>query len=327
MTDGAGGVRHALICGLGSIGRRHLRHLRALGVERIDAYRRGRATIPDDGSAPPDREFATLEAALAERPQVVVVANPTSLHVQTARAAVAAGCHVLVEKPLSDSVKGCKKLAHEAEAAGVVVSVACNLRFHPAALALREWIQSGEPLGRPLTARAHFGTYLPDWHPWEDYRESYAARADLGGGAALTHVHEIDLVGWLFGPAASVAALALAGNPLGTDVDEACALVVSHEGGVLTTLTLSFVEKPASRTLDVAFTGGTASVDLLAGRWTTRRAGGGYGEGGVDSDFDFDETYRRQAAAFLHAASTGGAPTVSVREGLEAVRLALAVRA
>jgi len=327
VTSAGSVARHALICGFGSIGRRHLRHLRALGVQRIDAYRTGHATMPADDTTRPDREFHSLDAALAERPQVVVVANPTSLHVATARAAVAAGCHVLVEKPLSDAVEGCEELALEAEAAGAVVSVACNLRFHPSVLALREWISSGEPLGRALTARAHFGTYLPDWHPWEDYRTSYAARAELGGGAALTHVHEIDLIGWLFGPAERIAALPLAQRPLGTDVDEACAVLVGHAGGVLSSLTLSFVEKPASRTLDVTFSGGTANVDLLSGRWSMRGADGGYREGGVDADFDFDETYRRQAEAFLQAARTGGAPTVGVREGLAAVRTALAVRA
>lgn len=322
-----GGPRHALICGLGSIGRRHLRHLRALGVARIDAYRSGNATMPDDEGSRADREFGTLEAALAERPDVVIVANPTALHVPTARAAVAAGCHVLVEKPLSDGEAGCAELAREAAAAGVVVSVACNLRFHPCALALHGWIATGEPLGRPLTARAHFGTYLPDWHPWEDYRRSYAARSDLGGGAALTHVHEIDLVQWLFGAPEQVCGLGLTEHPIQTDVDEAAALLVRHAGGVLTSLTLSFVEKPPSRTLDVAFTGGTASIDLIAGRWTTRRADGRYGEGGVDADFDFDDTYRLQAQAFLAAAAAGGRPTVSIEEAVAAVRTALAVRA
>lgn len=306
------------VLGQGSIGRRHARLLVELGCAVI-VHDPAATQAVVDGT-----RWASSEARALAAADAAVVASPTVEHLAQAGRAVAAGCHVLVEKPLSDSVEGCEELAREAEQAGVVVSVACNLRFHPTVLALRAWIESGEPLGRPLTARAHFGTHLPDWHPWEDYRTSYAARADLGGGAALTHVHEIDLVGWLFGPAERVCALALAGHPLETDVDEACALVVGHAGGVLTTLTLSFVEKPASRTLDVAFTGGTASVDLLAGRWTTRRADGGYGEGGVDADFDFDETYRRQAQAFLDAVRTGGEAPVSVAEGVAAVRTALA---
>ena len=309
---------------MGSIGRRHLRHLRALGVERVDAYRTGLATIPADLGALADHEFASLDAALAECPDVVVVSNPTRLHVPTARAAVAAGASVLVEKPLSDRPEGCEELAQEAREAGVVVGVACNMRFHPCVLALREWVESRQPLGRALTARAHFGTYMPGWHPWEDYRRSYAARRDLGGGAALTHIHEIDLVMWLFGPVRRVVGLALGQHPLGTNVDEAAALVVAHAGGVLTSLTLSFVERPATRTIDVAFTDGTARVDLLRGRWTLIAADGGQTEGGVDADFDFDETYRRQAQAFLDAVRTGGEAPVSVAEGVAAVRTALA---
>jgi predicted dehydrogenase len=325
-TDQAPPFDHALICGLGSIGRRHLRHLRELGVARVDAMRTGRATLAGDGGGEPDETFGDLDSALAAEPGVVLVANPTALHVPTALAAARAGRHVLIEKPLGTAPEGCDELLEEVRRQGVTATVGCNLRFHPALRRVREWVTAGEPLGRPVAARAHFGAYLPDWHPWEDYRESYAARRDLGGGAALTHIHEIDYVLWMFGPAAEVRGLESLDRPLGTDVDEVSAFIVRHAGGVLSTITLSLAQRPPTRTLEVAFTGGTAKVDLIDASVTSVAADGTETAYPPPQGFDIDDTYRDQDAAFLEAAGTGGPPEVSLEDAIAALRVAVTAR-
>ena len=185
---------HILICGLGSIGRRHLRHFRQIGVSRIDAFRSGKATLSDENQPSPDRSFTSLEMAIAEKPQAAIITNPTSLHLETALTLVKAGISVLVEKPLSHNLEGCEEMLAVAESTGAKVGVACNLRFHPLLKRLKTLITENK-LGKVINASAHFGAYLPDWHPWEDYKEGYAGRRDLGGGAALTHIHELDYLG------------------------------------------------------------------------------------------------------------------------------------
>jgi len=295
-------------------------------VTRIDAYRTGNATLSDIDQPEPDQVFNDLDQALAERPELVVVANPTALHIPTALAAVRAGCHVLVEKPLSNTLSGCAELAEEVRTRGVVLSVACNLRFYPMLCMLQEWVRTGGPLGEPISGLAHFGTYLPDWHPWEDFRTSYAARRELGGGAALTLVHEIDCMLWMFGPAERFEGIALGKHPLGVDVDEACAIVIRHRGGALSTITLSLAQKPARRTIEITFTGGMVTCDLLTGRWIIRYADGQLSEGGLPEGFDFDHTYRDQAAAFLLAIRREDPATVSVDEGIAALKVALSVK-
>lgn len=315
-----------LICGLGSIGRRHLRHFRALGCAPILAYRTGNATLPDDGQPAPDAVFRSLEAALAQQPEVVVVANPTALHLETALAAVRAGCHVLIEKPLAHRLDGWEELAAEAARRDRVVRVGQNLRFHPQLRRLRELMASGEPLGRPLLARAHLGGYLPDWHPWEDYRVSYAARRELGGGAALTNIHELDYLLWMLGPARRFSGLELPLHPLGTDVDEAAAFVLEHAGGALSVATLSLAHKPQARTLEVSFTGGNASLDLLSGRLLLAGADGSIREEAPPEGFTVDDTYRAQAADFLNAIAGQPSPAATLEEAAHALLIALSPR-
>ncbi|HHQ47900.1 MAG TPA: Gfo/Idh/MocA family oxidoreductase [Acidobacteria bacterium] len=312
---------HALVSGLGSIGRRHLRHLRAAGVGRIDAYRTGKATLPDDGQPPPDVVFHDLDEALAAGPELVVVANPTALHLPVALAALRAGCHVLVEKPLSHSLAGCDELAAAAEAAGVFAGVAYNLRFHPLLVRVHAMAASGEPLGRPLLARAHVGGYLPDWHPWEDYRRGYAARRDLGGGAALTNSHEIDEVQWLLGPARWAGGTSLPGGPLGTDVDEASVVCLRHGSGAVSTVSLSLVERPPARTLHLDFERGRVEVDLIGGELRILRPEGPAEVESVPEGYSFDETYAEQVRAVFRAMAGGPSTVATLADGVAVLRV------
>ena len=174
-----------LICGLGSIGQRHLRNLRALGQQDIVLWRTGLGTLPADDLEGIPVEPDLMTALERWQPDAAVVANPSALHVEAAVPAARAGCHIFIEKPVSDRLEGLEDLRAALAVGGGEVLVGFQYRFDPGLIRARELLHGGT-IGRPLSARAHWGEYLPDWHPWEDYRRSYAARADLGGGAALT---------------------------------------------------------------------------------------------------------------------------------------------
>src|SRR6185295_18786961 len=115
-----------------------------------------------------------------------------------ASAVVGAGVPVLVEKPLSASLAGVDGLLERVRSQQVPAFVGYTLRFHPTLVKAKQLLGTGA-IGRPLTARFFVGEYLPDFHPWEDYREGYSARSVLGGGVMLTLSHEVDLATWFFG--------------------------------------------------------------------------------------------------------------------------------
>jgi predicted dehydrogenase len=173
----------ALIVGLGSIGRRHARNWATLRLGDVWVCRQQGAPQPE-ALGVEARVIRDLDQALAAGPEVVIVSNPTSLHVETARQAIEAGAHVLVEKPLGHTLDGVAQLLTQSAARQRLVMVGYNLRFHPGLLRLRQLLHAGA-IGQPLAARVEMGEYLPDWHPWEDYRHGYAARPRRRGDSHL----------------------------------------------------------------------------------------------------------------------------------------------
>ena len=186
-----------LITGFGSIGRRHFRNLLSLGQKDIVLYRSNKSTLDTEEL----KEFIVetdLSRALAHKPDAVIISNPTALHLDIAIPAALQGCHLLFEKPISDSFVRISELKKALEIGGGKAMTGFQYRFHPGLIQVRKWINEGY-IGNVVSARAHWGEYLPGWHPWEDYRQSYSARKELGGGVILTLCHPIDYFRWIFG--------------------------------------------------------------------------------------------------------------------------------
>ena len=244
-----------MIAGLGSIGRRHLRNLIALGEEDILLFRSGKSTLPDNELEGYNTE-TELDAALAHKPDAVIVSNPTALHLDVAIPAAEAGCHLLLEKPISHNLERIEELRAAVGHGGGKILVGYQFRFHPGLQAVKRWLEEGK-IGKPVSVRAHWGEYLPDWHPWEDYRNSYAAREDLGGGVVLTLCHPFDYLRWLLGEIESV--LGMVGNlgDLGLEVEDTADVVLKFASGALGSVHLDYYQRPATHNLEIIGTQGT----------------------------------------------------------------------
>lgn len=247
-----------LFVGLGSIGRRHLRNLAALGYSEILLYRTHQSTLPDEELDAYAVE-TSLEKALAWRPDAVIVANPTALHLAVAIPAAAQGCHLLLEKPVAESMQRIAELRAAVQSSGSRVLVGFQFRYHPGLNQLKRLLDEGK-IGRPLSVRAHWGEYLPDWHPWEDYRRGYSARADLGGGVVLTLCHPLDYLRWLLGDIVSLWAFTARLSDLEIDVEDTAEIGLRFANGVLGSVHLDYNRRPASHTVEI-----TGSAGVL--RW------------------------------------------------------------
>ena len=239
-----------LIAGLGSIGRRHLRNLVALGQEDILLYRTHRSTLPEDELAAYPVE-TDLAAALAHHPDAVIVANPTALHMEVALPAARAGCHLLLEKPIADRADAQVDLLRQTALENQVrILVGFQFRFHPVLGKIKALLDSGN-LGRVLSFRVHWGEYLPDWHPWEDYRQGYAARKDLGGGVVNTLCHPLDYVRWLMGEVSSLSAQTGQVSGLELDVEDMAEIVLTLTNGAIGSIHLDYFQRPPQHSLTI----------------------------------------------------------------------------
>ena len=330
-----------LMVGLGSIGQRHARNLRALlgGDVEIIAYRVRRLksvvtpTLQLDENLDVEkvyglRVFEDLGFALAERPDIAFICNPSSLHVPVALACVEAGCDIFVEKPLSNDLAGLPELQSSIAKHGRIAMVGYQLRFHPCFLRMQEIVRQGL-LGNLLGVRATVGEYLPNWHRYEDYRTGYAARASLGGGVILSQIHEFDYLYALFGEAKRVFAIGGHWSNLEIDVEDIASTLMQCEYAgrpIPVHLQQDYLQRPAHRQCEVVGDAGKAVLDFAGLSVTLHPFDGAAEDRFTCENFDRNLLFIREIEHFLDCVKTRKKPLVDLDEGMKSLRLALAAK-
>ncbi len=316
-----------LIAGLGSVGRRHMRNLIALSETDIVLLRTRKATLPDDELAGYPVETDIHAALKNHSPDAVIVANPTAMHLDVAIPAAQAGCAILLEKPLSHSTERLEQLEAAVKESGSQVLVAFQFRYHPGLVRAKQLITGGE-IGRIVSAHVHFGEYLPGWHPWEDYRQGYAARADLGGGVALTQCHSLDYLPWLVGKKVEqVWGFVGKVSDLEVDVDDTAKIGLRFEGGALGSLHLDYNRQPPVHTFDIVGTKGSIKWDLADGVTHVYRAGAKEWQANpMPEGWERNVMFLEQMKHFVAVVRGEAQPSCTLADGILVQELVQAVR-
>lgn len=281
----------AVVVGLGSIGTRHARILRELGLEVATVSRREGG---DYGSI--------AQAIAAARPDYVVIATETARHAANLQELAEAGFpgKVLVEKPLFATPAPPLKypFAH--------VSVGYNLRFHPVMTALAERLRGRDV----ITVAAYVGQDIRDWRPGRDHRATASATVDSGGGVLRDLSHELDYLLWLFGPWHRVAALGGASGAREIDVDDHLDLLLDMQRAPSVHVHMDYLDRQGIRRIRVNVDDDTIEADLVGNRLTINGKA-------TEIPSARDQSYRD-----MHVAAMGGArPVCSLPEALGVVHL------
>jgi len=316
-----------VIAGCGSIGRRHLKNLQALKVTDlvgVDPQEDRRREVHDLFKIP---VCATLSEALASTTDAVFVTAPSAYHIPIALEAARAGCHLFIEKPLSHTLAGVDDLMREAEQRNLVVFVGSNWKFHPSFQMMKALLDKGT-IGRVTSARCQFGQYLPDWHPWEDFRKGYSAMKNLGGGVLLDS-HEFDYLTWFLGPVTQVACFAGHVSSLEVETEDTAEVILKFASGAIGGIHLDYTQRAYQRNFEFFGEEGTIRWDIRRravelfeggreGRWTVFDEPAGY---------DVNTMYVEEARHFLDCLRGRAIPLTDLKQGRAALNLILAAKA
>ena len=165
-----------LVIGCGSIGERHIRNLKTISKRnKIIAFDVNIKRLKLMEEKYQVESVSDLTEAFKYKVDGALICAPPSLHIEFANEVIKYNIPLFVEKPISHNLEGVDNLIKKAERKKLPVLVGYNLHFHPG-LNLVKTLLGEKKIGKILSVREEFGQYLPDWRPWQDYRQSYTAK-------------------------------------------------------------------------------------------------------------------------------------------------------
>ena len=313
-----------LVVGYGSIGKRHIENLSKLkNVEIIVNTKRNYDKFLKQKKC---KIYRSLADSVKESPTFAIVANETQFHIKTALFLAQFNIHMLIEKPISYSLTKIDKLLTVVKKKKLIVLVGCNLRFHPSLQLMRNMILQGD-LGRIVSVRAENGSFLPDWHPNENYQNSYATRNDLGGGAVLTCIHEIDYLYWFFGNVHEVLSITGKFSDLKTKAEDLSAMILKFKNNVIAETHLDYFQQPSARNCKIIGTKGTLTWDIESNvvkhynaknkKWVEKFK---------PKNYNFNLTYMQELIHMIDCIEGKTKPINDLKDGIYTLKVALAVK-
>lgn len=301
--------------------------LKNLGDHKVIALRtgKGKKHTENENEIKADSEIESYLQISDFEIDAALVTNPTSMHTDTAIEIAKLGIPIFIEKPLGKNTDRTDKLLKIVKEKNIPVMMGYNLIFHPCIREMKKLIQDGK-VGKVISAKAQFGTYMPGWHKNEDYKKSYAANTSMGGGAVLTSIHEQNYLTFFFGGVTDVKAMETSGNATEIDAEEGVEILLKHQTGVLSNIHLNFFQKPYYRNCQIIGTEGTLIWDfripevriMTDEKTEIIKKGNDYME-------LLDVSYTDQLKHFIEVVKRKQKPEQSLEEGIADLKVALKI--
>jgi len=316
-----------LVIGFGSIGRRHLENLLQLKNVKLIVYtkRTDLNSFKEQGV----KISNSLTECLNENPDIGFITNETSLHIPIAIKLAQNGLDLFIEKPLSNSSKDIQKLCSIVRKKKLITQMGCNLRFHPCIKKIKNLIDQRK-IGKIISAQVQNSSYLPDQHRWEDYKKSYAARNDLGGGVTLTLIHEIDYMYWFFQEVENVVSVSGKMSDLDITAEDYTASLLKFKNKVVGELHLDYFQRPDFRSCKIRGTKGEIYWDsvnnsvsvynIRKNKWEIKF------ETGFANNIDTYSSYLEEIKHFLRCVKNRKETINNLEQGIATLKIALAIK-
>ena len=249
-----------LVLGCGSIGKRHARILRDLGVSNIClcdvSESQLDAAVEDVGVT---QKARGLDAGLNWGPDAVFICTPSDLHIAQAKTVLESGCHVFMEKPVSDTLDGTDELARVIAESGRKFMIGLCFRYHDGVVKAKQMVDAGR-IGRLVSIRAMVGEYLPDIR--KDYRDLPMSHHN----GVFELMHDVDLALWYAGQeVAEQHVVHGTYSDIGINSPDIFEMLIRFEGRCVGSIHADFFQRPRRRQIDLIGTQGTIVIEFA--RW------------------------------------------------------------
>jgi predicted dehydrogenase len=301
-----------VIIGLGSIGVKHLAALKEIDASiKVYALRSQKYASALDGI----QNIYSFEEII-NVPDFFIISNPTVLHSNTIKKIALYGVPMFIEKPAVHSKEECDELVNTICKTDLISYVACNLRFHPCIKFIKNYISSKKP--RINEINIYCGSNLAEWRPGIDYKQSYSAHPEMGGGVHLDLFHEMDYAIWIFGHPSKHRGFTSRISSIQIDAPDFASYLLSYPSYNIS-LTLNYYRNKAKRLVELLFDNESWTIDLL-----TSKIFSDNGKLIFESEkFTLKDTYLDQMNYFINCVQSGVKPMNSLEESLKILKISL----
>jgi len=301
-------LKHNILqIGLGSMGKRRIRNLLFNGIkkEKIFGFDIRKDRCQEVEKKYSIKTFYNFKGALEQsNPDVFIISTPPDKHTEYFLYAARNKKHFFTEHPTTD--KGYKELLKLADGS-FVAAPSCTFRFHPAIKTIKKVLDRGA-IGKILSFQYHMGQYLPDWHPWEDYRGVYFSKKTTGACREM-FTFELGWLSYILNRNVSM----LTGftdklSDLDMSADDVYSAVLKFENNIIGNITIDIISRKPFRTLRMLGSTGVLEWEWLddeiklyetkSKKWKTKKLTRGRNE---HSYIATEDMYEEEIEKFLKA--------------------------
>jgi len=308
------------IVGYGSIGRRYASILKNLNCNII-VYRTGNANPDTPGFDLTLNYVFDLSQFFNYQLDACFICNPSHLHLEFIKLCANKHIPFLVEKPISHEFKIITSFLSSDFNPSLKTSTGYMMRYDKGLSYVKKLLKDNS-IGKPIYCHSTWSTYLPSWHPWEDYSKSYAANNDMGGGVTLTCSHEIDTLRYLFGEISISTANGFSSEYLNTNVDDCIDITARSMTNLEISLHIDWFSKEPKRFLEITTNKGILKWDFFMNEVTFS------GDFSLNYSYEQDVNYLYEELVinFLHSLDNKMETLSNIHDALETQKLCYEIK-
>ena len=323
-------MKHILVVGCGSIGRRHLRNYKELGcmVSAVDPRQDRLEEATKIGLKNWCFQLDDLSKNCFKGVDGIVIATPPSLHFGQCIEVLKHNIPIFLEKPGTKTLTESQIITQNSNFSSDRLLLGYCYRWWPSIQKLGQYIQDGK-VGKIYSADFRMSAHMDDWHPYEKYDEWFLARGDLGGGCLMDENHFLDLMILWWGMPKSITATLRTIGPHDIDVEDNVDIIFEYEDGKVITMHLDMLARPHEKAITIRGDDGTLKWDTTPDYTENWIESSNSIIWDIDRDekryhrfiFDRNDMFMDEARQFLDIIDGQAKPSCTLNDGIRVLQL------